>query len=252
MAHFDGWHTGAFEHPLTPTVASLLHLERTAAELEAAAAAPAPRICHQAATRLAAELGPLSPRRMGETLGLEIRRWTEHLDGLAHREGVDASKLDRLRSLLEQLGRRLTADWPDYFERLSGDPWLAAYRRHQGETAEGFRPGPEAWAAMGASPAAARLARWTGELAPMRTAAETGLRLMRDSLQREVVTCHPEGYELPLPAEPASGLVRITGPGDRIPEFLPRGHNLRLRFLDPEELTPATETVQATLGWFTL
>jgi cell division FtsZ-interacting protein ZapD len=252
LAQSNGWHTGVFEHPLTPTVASLLHLEHTAAELEAVAAAPAPRTCHQAAARLAAELGPLSPRRMGEALALEIRRWTEHLDGLAHRDGIDASKLDRLRSLLEQLGRRLTADWPEYFERLSGDPWLAAYRRHQGDAAEGFHPGPEAWAVMGPSAASGRLARWTGELAPMRTAAETGLRLMRDSLHQEGVTCHPEGYELALPAEPASGLVRVDGPSDRIPEFLPRGHHLRLRFLEPEDLTPATETVQATLGWFTL
>jgi len=252
VAHANGWQVAAFEHPLTPTVRGLLDLEAMAARLDAICRAPDPVGAHHAATALADGLGALAPRQLGDSLSREIRRWTDHLDGLAHREGVDAAKLDQLRSLLDQLSRRLAADWPGYFERLTRDPWLAAYRRRAEEDGDGFRPGPDAWAVLGEERAGEQLARWAAELAPMRTAAETGLRLMRDSLHRQGVACQPEGYELELPAEPASGLVRVEAPPDRLPEFLPRGPNLRLRFLDPLDLSPGTETVQATLGWFTL
>lgn len=249
-----GYHrTGpVFEHPLTPTVSSLLHLEELAATLDTAQAEASPEECHHAATRLAAELSVLSPRRLGASLVQEIRRWTSFLDRLATREGVDRAKLARLRNLLERLERHLAAEWSDYFDRLSRDPWLVAYRRHRDHSGEGFQPGPGAWSVLGSAGSAERLARWTRDLGPIRTATETGLRLMRDSLQTEAITCHPEGYELALPAEPASGLVRVTGPAHRIPELVPRGQGLRLRFLDPEELTPVPEAVAATLGRFVL
>jgi len=246
------WPVPAFEHPLTPTVDGLLRLERAAGHLDEASQAGSPRSCHLAAQGLGAELAQLAPENLGDSLTREIRRWTDYLDGLAHREGVDAAKLDNLRSLLEQLSRRLATDWPDYFERLSADPWLTAYRQDGGGNSIGFWPAPEAWAVMGETDSRELIAHWAAELAPMRTAAETGLRLMRDSLHREAVSCPPDGHEVELPAEPASGLVRLEGAGGHIPAFTARGPNLVLRFLQPRDLSPATETVQATLGWFTL
>jgi len=240
-----------FEHPLSATVGRLLALEETAAALDEVSADPRPQQCHAAALLLARQLEDFSPHQLGDSLALEIRRWTDHLDGLAHRPGVDGAKLDRLRSLLEQLGRRLTAEWPDYHGRLCSEPWLAAYRRQVDGGAEGLRPSPRAWAAAGQDPGQ-RVAGWGRELAPLRAAAEGGLRLMRDSLQRQAVACPAEGHELALPAEAASGLVRIEGPADRLAEVRPAGSGLRIRFLDPQDLAPASETVQATLAWFTL
>lgn len=252
MAQRSGWEVGAFEHPLTPTVGKLLQLEETGRQLELARNRPCPDRCHQAAAALAAQLGSLSPRRLGDSLGVEIGHWNRHLEGLSRHQWVDTDKVSRLGALLEQLSRRLLTDWPDYFERLSHDPWLGAYRRRSEQPGDGFRPGPQAWAIIGAEAAGRRLERWRHELDPMLTTSGAGLRLMRDSVQTRGIHCPPEGYDLPLPAEVGSGLVRIDAPAGAIPEFLPRGTDLRLRFLAPDELTPATETVQATLGWFTL
>lgn len=241
----------ALEHPVTPTVAGLLKLERTAAALEATEADPTPGQCHCAAEDLAAQLAELAPERLGEALGNEIRRWTEYLDGLAQRDGVDVQKLERLRSLLGQLERRLTEDWEDYFQRLAQDPWLGAYRGNP-DADGGPRLGPHAWATLGPERAANRVGRWREELAPLRTAAETGLRLMRDSFNRRSVDCPPEGYPLDLASPATTGLVRVEGFGGHIPHIQPEGTGIRLRFRQPEDLSPATETVQTTLGWFTL
>ncbi|MEF8794290.1 cell division protein ZapD [Thiohalorhabdus sp.] len=251
MAQLNGWPAKVLEHPMSPTAAGLLTLERAAAVLDQAENETTPERCHRAAEGLAAQLDELAPERLGEDLAREIRRWIEYLDGLAHRDGVDAQKVERLRSLLEQLERRLQEDWGDYFQRLTHDPWLAAYRPGSAED-PGFRPEPFAWAILGPEESGTRLARWREGLAPMRTAAETGLRLMRDALHRKRVDCPPQGYSLELPGEHASGLVRVEDFGKYIPELRPEGNGLRLRFRQPVELVPVTEPVPATLGWFTL
>ena len=252
MAQRYGWQAGAFEHPLNHTVGHLLALEETVLELDMARRGNSPHQCHHAAAILAGQLANLSPRHLGDSLGGEIQRWTGHLAGLARVPGVDSDKLGRLRALLDQLSRRLAKEWPDYFERLSSDPWLVAYRRRNEHVVEGFHPGPQAWAMLGQKGAGERIGQWLHDLDPIRTTAATGLRLMRDSLQTQGIRCPPEGYDLNLPGEPATGLVRVTGPSGHIPELLPRGTNLRLRFLAPRDLAPATDTVQASLGWFTL
>ena len=237
---------------MTATVASLLSLERTAETLDRAELEPTPEHCHRAAEELAGQLNDLAPDRLGKTLGWEIRRWIDYLGELAHRTGVDTQKVDRLRSLLEQLERRLQDDWDAYFQRLTQDPWLSAYNRGSVDSGEEYRLGPVAWAILGPEGSARRLAQWREALAPLRTASETGLRLMRDALHRQTVDCPPQGYLLDLPSAPASGLVQVAGLEGHIPQIQWAETGGRLRFRQPEDLSPASDTVQTTLGWFTL
>ncbi|MFA9459347.1 hypothetical protein [Thiohalorhabdus methylotrophus] len=245
-------HTGqrVYEFPLTGTMAGLLELEAVVQTLEEARDREIAVFRHLGAERLAGHLPELAPERLEASLIREVRRWTGYLQDLAGRPGADSGKVGRLRVGLDQLADRLEQDWPAYYQALTEDPWMSAYLSYRNGSPV-IRLGPEAWAA---SPdGAARLERWLDLLAPVWTAGEAILRLLRDSLHRENLRIPREGHTLHWENQPASGLVEVQVLGSlSLPVFEsdPSGVHIGLR--SAERLSSPQEPVDAVVGWFTL
>ncbi|KPV41413.1 hypothetical protein AN478_02215 [Thiohalorhabdus denitrificans] len=241
-----------YEFPLSGTMAGLLELEAVVRTLEEARHWEVPVFQHMAAARLAGYLGEIAPEGLETGLIRETRRWTEYLGDLAARPGADTDKVQRLRSGLDQLADRLPRDWPAYFQALEEDPWIAAYRASLRPDAEpDVRLGSAAWAA---SPDAAdRFDRWLELLGPVRTAGETILRLLRDSLQREELRLDGEGHTLEWDRAPISGLVEVRVLGaPSLPSFEPGPTGVRVGLHTSDRLAVSPEPVDVVLGWFTL
>jgi len=239
-----------YEFPLTGAMAGLLELEGVVRTLEEARHWEVPVFRHLAAERLAGFLPELAPNRLDATLIRETQEWTGYLEGLAARPVADSGKVERLRAGLEQLAGLLPQEWASYYEALVQDPWMASYLAfRQGEGT--IHLGPEAWAA---SPEARdRLEEWVHLLEPAWTAAETILRLVRDSLQREHLRIPEEGHTLEWDKAPVSGLVEVqVGEGACLPVFEPGPGGLKIRLRSTEALAASPFPVDVVLGWFIL